>query len=84
MIIATDEAACKRQVKLIGGYAAFYNPANLGGALKCDGPPCAVGESAISGRDGCPGMDSRQDGALNPAPHDGKAFFQKRRRRNNR
>ena len=39
MIIATDEAAWKRQVKLIGGYAAFYNPANLVRALKRDGSP---------------------------------------------
>ena len=39
VIIATGEAAWKRQVKLIGGYAAFYNPVNLVRALKRDGSP---------------------------------------------
>jgi radical SAM superfamily enzyme YgiQ (UPF0313 family) len=39
VIIATGEAAWKRQVKLIGGYATFYNPANLVRALKRDGSP---------------------------------------------
>ena len=39
VIIVAGEAAWKRQVKLIGGYAAFYNPANFVRALKRDGSP---------------------------------------------
>ena len=39
MIVVAGEAAWKRQFKLIGGYAAFYNPANLVRAFKRDGSP---------------------------------------------
>jgi radical SAM superfamily enzyme YgiQ (UPF0313 family) len=39
VIISAGEPAWKRQIKLIGGYSAFYNPANLVRALKRDGSP---------------------------------------------
>jgi radical SAM superfamily enzyme YgiQ (UPF0313 family) len=39
VIVVAGEAAWKRQFKLIGGYAAFYNPANFVRALKRDGSP---------------------------------------------
>ena len=39
VVIVAGEAPWKRQVKLIGGYAAFYNPANFVRALKRDGSP---------------------------------------------
>jgi radical SAM superfamily enzyme YgiQ (UPF0313 family) len=39
VIVVAGEAPWKRQVKLIGGYAAFYNPANFVRALKRDGSP---------------------------------------------
>jgi radical SAM superfamily enzyme YgiQ (UPF0313 family) len=39
VILFAGEAAWKRQVKLLGGYAAFYNPANFLRALKRDGSP---------------------------------------------
>jgi len=35
--VAGDEAPWKRQLKLLGGYAAFYNPWNLARALRRDG-----------------------------------------------
>jgi hypothetical protein len=49
VMIVAGEAAWKRQVKLLGGYAVFYNPANLVRALKRSAVlPCAGGVSAIS------------------------------------
>jgi radical SAM superfamily enzyme YgiQ (UPF0313 family) len=39
VIVVEREAAWKRQVKLLGGYATFYNPVNLARALKRDGSP---------------------------------------------
>jgi radical SAM superfamily enzyme YgiQ (UPF0313 family) len=39
VVIVAGEAAWKRQIKLLGGYAAFYNPANFVRALKRDGSP---------------------------------------------
>ena len=39
VMVVAGEAPWKRQVKLIGGYAAFYNPANFVRALKRDGSP---------------------------------------------
>ncbi len=39
VIVVAVEAAWKRQFKLIGGYAAFYNPVNLVRAHKRDGSP---------------------------------------------
>src|SRR5262249_15461333 len=37
--IVAGEAPWKRQIKLLGGYAAFYNPVNLVRALRHDGSP---------------------------------------------
>ena len=39
VMVVAGEAPWKRQVKLLGGYAAFYNPANLVRALKRHGSP---------------------------------------------
>jgi hypothetical protein len=39
VVVVAGEAPWKRQVKLLGGYAAFYNPANFVRALKRDGSP---------------------------------------------
>jgi radical SAM superfamily enzyme YgiQ (UPF0313 family) len=39
VMVVAGEAPWKRQVKLLGGYAAFYNPANFVRALKRDGSP---------------------------------------------
>src|ERR1700704_5977072 len=39
VIVVEREAAWKRQVKLLGGYATFYNPVNLARALTRDGSP---------------------------------------------
>lgn len=39
VVVVEREAAWKRQVKLLGGYATFYNPVNLARALKRDGSP---------------------------------------------
>jgi len=39
VLVAGDEAVWKRQLKLIGGYAGFYNPWNLIHACERDGSP---------------------------------------------
>lgn len=39
VVVVGREAPWKRQLKLIGGYAAFYNPLNLVRAFKRDGAP---------------------------------------------
>jgi radical SAM superfamily enzyme YgiQ (UPF0313 family) len=39
VMVVAGEAPWKRQVKLLGGYAAFYNPANFVRALSRDGSP---------------------------------------------
>jgi radical SAM superfamily enzyme YgiQ (UPF0313 family) len=39
VVAAGGEAPWKRQVKLLGGYAAFYNPWNFARALRRDGSP---------------------------------------------
>jgi len=45
--VVGDEAVWKRQLKLLGGYAAFYNPWNLLRALRHDRSDCAAGGLAI-------------------------------------
>jgi hypothetical protein len=39
VVVSGDEAAWKRQLKLLGGYATFYNPVNFVRALARDGSP---------------------------------------------
>ncbi len=39
VLVTGSEAPWKRQLKLLGGYAAFYNPWNMIKALKKDGSP---------------------------------------------
>ena len=39
VVVAGSEAMWKRQLKLLGGYATFYNPVNLLRSLRQDGSP---------------------------------------------
>ena len=81
VMVVAGEAPWKRQVKLLGGYAAFYNPANFVRALKRDGSPLRrrriryqlAGMAAVI-------SDRCQNDALHPTPHDRKAVLQRGRR----
>ena len=77
VMVVAGESPWKRQVKLLGGYAAFYNPANFVRALKRDGSPLRRRHIRYQFWDGGRDLDRCQNDALHPTPQDGKAVIQK-------
>jgi hypothetical protein len=71
VVVVEREAAWKRQVKLLGGYATFYNPVNSAGPqARWLATPASADRLAASGN-GRNDLDCRQDDAVHSTPPDG-------------